>query len=216
MKESVKESLKRLGLEFVELIVCHDVEFGDVDQVARETIPALKELQRDGVIKHIGVSGLPIELFRQIFEKSKDIDFILSYCHYTMFDTTLKTFWDEKLRGMNIGVINASPLSMGLLTKTGPPAWHPAPDQVKAVCSEVASYCDQKGVDIAELGINYSLKADFPASTLVGMMSPEMVRSNVESVTKEFPEEVLLWSCQKFDAIRNVSWPSGLERYNKP
>lgn len=212
---SVKESLNRLGLDHVELIICHDIEFGDIDQIAKETIPTLKELQREGVVKHIGVSGLPLDLFRQVFEKTKDIDFILSYCHYTMFDTTLKAFWDEKMRGLDIGVINASPLSMGLLTKNGPPDWHPASKKVKEVCSEVASYCGQHGVDIAELGVNFSLKAEFPASTLAGMASPDMVRKNVAAITQKFPEEVVSYANSKFDAIRDHTWTSGHSQYNQ-
>lgn len=38
---SVRESLERLRMPYIDIIQCHDVEFGDLDQVARETIPAL-------------------------------------------------------------------------------------------------------------------------------------------------------------------------------
>ena len=214
VRSSIKESLNRLGLDHVELVICHDIEFGDVNQIATETIPTLRELQREGLVKHIGVSGLPIELFRQVFEKTKDIDFILSYCHQTMFDTSLQAFWDEKLHGLDVGVINASPLSMGLLTKSGPPEWHPAPANVKTVCAEVATYCNQHGVDISELGINYSLQSKFPSSTLVGMVGPDMVRRNVAALTQEFPEEVVSWAHDKFKSIKDVTWSSGLPQYN--
>lgn len=214
VRSSIKESLNRLGLEHLELVICHDIEFGDVNQIATETIPTLRELQREGVVKHIGVSGLPIDLFRQVFEKTKDIDFILSYCHYTMFDTTLKSFWDEKLQGLGVGVINASPLSMGLLTKSGPPEWHPAPDNVKSVCAEVATYCQQHEVDISALGVNYALQAKFPTSTLAGMVGSDMVRRNVAALTQEFPEEVVSWVDDKFKSIKDVTWTSGLPQYN--
>jgi aryl-alcohol dehydrogenase-like predicted oxidoreductase len=53
-----------------------------------------------------------------------------------MFATRLERLLpllDEK----GVGLINASPLSMGLLTKRGPPAWHPATDRQKAVCKQV-------------------------------------------------------------------------------
>ena len=214
VKTSLDESLGRLGLDHVDLCICHDIEFGDIDQVASETIPMLKELQREGKIKHIGVSGLPLELFRRFFEKSKDLDCILSYCHYTMFDKTLQTLWDEKLSHMGIGVINASPLSMGLLTKNGPPAWHPAPESVKLICKEVADHCTLQEVDISELAIQESLKATFPASTLVGMPSEEIVRSNIASLSKEFPKTVVDWCYTKLEPIKDVTWPSGKPEYN--
>ena len=40
-----------------------------------------------------------------------------------------------------VGVINASILSMGILTNRGPPAWHPANEEIKAVCKSAAAYC---------------------------------------------------------------------------
>lgn len=214
VRSSIKESLSRLGLDYVEMVVCHDIEFGDVNQIALETIPALKELQREGLVKHIGVSGLPLDLFRQVFEKSKDVDFILSYCHHTMFDSTLQSFWDEKLRGLDVGVISASPLSMGLLTHSGPPEWHPASDTVKSVCSDVATYCKLHGVDVSEMAINHALKAEYPASTLVGMVGPEMVRRNIAAVKQTFPEEVLSWAQMRLEAIKDHTWFSGLPQYN--
>lgn len=214
VKESLNESLKRLGLDSVDLCICHDVEFGDVHQIATETIPALKELQREGKIKHIGVSGLPLELFRQVFEKSKDVEFVLSYCHYTLFDKSLQQFWDEKLKGLEVGVINASPLSMGLLTKQGPPDWHPASDTVKLYCKQASEHLDKIGVDIAELALNESLKSSFPSSTLVGMMNADMVRSNVKALSKTFPADVLEWTNTHFSAIRDFTWTSGRPEYN--
>jgi L-galactose dehydrogenase len=214
VKKSLNESLERLGLDHVELCICHDVEFGDMDQITSETIPALKELQREGKIKHIGISGLPLDVFKRCFERSKDIDFILSYCHYTMFDTTLQRFWDEKLHGSGIGILNASPLSMGLLTKEGPPSWHPASTNIKDVCRAVASHCDSQGVDIAEMAIKYSLEASFPSSTLVGMKTTKMVEANVSVFDKTFPSDLQEWTSKQFDAIRDKSWPSGRDEYN--
>ena len=38
-------------------------------------------------------------------------------------------------------MINASPISMGLLSNRGPPSWHPATDDIKAACKEAADYC---------------------------------------------------------------------------
>ena len=38
-------------------------------------------------------------------------------------------------------MINASPVSMGLLSNRGPPAWHPAGEHVRVKCKEAADYC---------------------------------------------------------------------------
>lgn len=40
-----------------------------------------------------------------------------------------------------VGVVNASPISMGLLSERGPPAWHPAHEDIKTACAEASKYC---------------------------------------------------------------------------
>lgn len=55
---------------------------------------------------------------------------ILSYCHYSINDSTLDDLMPY-LKSKGIGVISASPLAMGLLTESGPPEWHPASAELK-------------------------------------------------------------------------------------
>ena len=57
----------------------------------------------------------------------------------------------------SIAVINASALSMGLLTKAGPPDWHPAPQGMKEVVRSNAELLSKKGFDIALLGIKWAI-----------------------------------------------------------
>lgn len=61
---SVDESLARLNLDYVDIILCHDIEFGSLDQIVNETVPALQKLKEIGKVRHIGISGLPLNIFR--------------------------------------------------------------------------------------------------------------------------------------------------------
>lgn len=61
---SVDESLERLNLDYVDIILCHDIEFGSLDQIVNETVPALQKLKDSGKVRHIGISGLPLHVFR--------------------------------------------------------------------------------------------------------------------------------------------------------
>ena len=129
---SVQESLKRLQLDHIDLIQCHDIEFGDLDQVINETLPALQVLKSQGVVRFIGITGLPLSAFHYVLDRVPQgtVDVILSYCHNSLNDSSLiqdLSYFEEK----GVGVINASPLSMGLLTREGPPSWHPAPQALK-------------------------------------------------------------------------------------
>eukprot|EP01023_Acetabularia_acetabulum_P006403 TRINITY_DN12671_c0_g2_i2.p1 TRINITY_DN12671_c0_g2~~TRINITY_DN12671_c0_g2_i2.p1 ORF type:complete len:175 (+),score=26.02 TRINITY_DN12671_c0_g2_i2:199-723(+) len=65
---SIPESLERLGLDYLDIVYCHDIEFGDLDQVINETIPTLRQLRDQGILKFIGVSGLPLKSLAYIVE----------------------------------------------------------------------------------------------------------------------------------------------------
>ena len=54
--KGIDESLQRLGVSYIDLIQCHDIEFVDIKQVVEETIPALLEAKAQGKVKHIGKS----------------------------------------------------------------------------------------------------------------------------------------------------------------
>ena len=127
--KSVDESLARLGVDYIDLIQCHDIEYGSLDQVVEETIPALRKLQAQGKVRFVGITGYPLAIFGYIMDRI-DVDTILSYCHYSMNDTSL-TGLLPYLQERNAGIISASPLSMGLLTNRGAPEWHPATDDIK-------------------------------------------------------------------------------------
>jgi len=130
--QSIDESLARLNLDYVDILQCHDIEFGSLDQIVNETIPALQKLKETGKVRYIGITGLPLNVFTYVLDRVPpgSVDVILSYCHYSINDTSLEDLLPY-LKSKGVGVITASPLSMGLLTENGPPEWHPAPSELK-------------------------------------------------------------------------------------
>ncbi len=125
---SLDESCRRLGVDYIDLLHCHDIEFADLNQIVGETLPALVRLREQGRIGHIGITGLPLRIFPAVLEKAAPgvVEAILSFCHYELNDDSLTGLLpDCQARG--VGVINAAPTGMGLLTARGVPAWHPAP-----------------------------------------------------------------------------------------
>uniref|UniRef100_A0A2N9GAM3 NADP-dependent oxidoreductase domain-containing protein n=1 Tax=Fagus sylvatica TaxID=28930 RepID=A0A2N9GAM3_FAGSY len=204
---SIDESLERLQLDFVDILLCHDIEFGSLDQVVNETIPALQKLKEAGKTRFIGITGLPLEIFTYVLDRVPPgtVDVILSYCHHSINDSTLEDLLPY-LKSKGVGVISASPLAMGLLTESGPPQWHPASpelkiredvvhdkfyvstqnlvglllaDQIKTACQAAAAYCKEKGKNISKLAMQYSLSNKDISSVLVGMNSVRQVEENV-------------------------------------
>jgi L-galactose dehydrogenase len=209
---SVDESLARLHVDYVDLIQCHDIEFGDLDQVINETIPALRKVQAQGKARFIGVTGLPLKIFRYVLERA-ELDAILSYCHYSLNDDSLTTLLPF-LKQRGVGVITASPLSMGLLTNDGGPAWHPAPQSLKDACAQAAAFCREHGVDIARLALQFSVANPDIATTLVGTAVTKNIENNVRWIDEPVDQSLLEQVLAILQPVHNVTWPSGRAENN--
>ncbi len=176
---SMDESLLRLQTGYIDLFLAHDVEFGDVQQIINETIPALRKLQQQGKARYIGITGYPPKLLRRIAE-SVPVDGILSYCHYNLLNTSMDEVLTGFCRERGIGLINASGLHMGLLTNDGGPDWHPAPQEVRDAARKAAQYCRDHGADISELGLRFCLGHPYVSSTLVGISTTRDLEASLK------------------------------------
>lgn len=212
---SVEESMARLCVDRLDIVQCHDVEFGDLDLVAQQTIPALVKLKEAGKIGAIGITGYPLELFPYVLScvAPKSIDLVLSYCNYTLQNDRLATMAAGLRRDYGVGVVNASPLSMGLLTDGGCPAWHPGSERIRNAAVEANVICKQRddGTTLPAVAMQYALAADSSviASTLVGIESRDRLHSNLRIMEKTVDPDVLRDVRRAFDCVRNETWDSG-------
>ena len=119
IEQSCEESLRRLQTDHVDVLFLHDVEFGDLARILDESVPALCKLKEQGKARAIGITGLPLSIFRRAIAQHARIDAILSYCHATLFDDSLVTLLPECDRA-GIGIVNGSPTSMGVVVEPRP------------------------------------------------------------------------------------------------
>lgn len=204
---SVYESLERLNIDYIDIINVHDIEFADLQQVAEETIPALVRLKEEGVVKHVGCTDLQLENLRWMVEHVPEgtLGSVLNFCHYCLNDDKLVDFLDF-FEAHHIGVINASPFSMGLLTRRGVPAWHPAPKPLVEACARAAEHCEAKGYPIEKLAMQYALQNNRIASTVFSTTRPENVLKNVEYVNEPMDLQLLQEVQEIIGDQRRVSW----------
>ena len=187
--DSVYESMERLGIDFIDLINVHDIEFqaalpGGLQKVVDETLPALFELRDKGVVGHVGITDLQLENLKWVVERCDGVESILNFCHYTLNDDALTDYLDF-FEQHGVGIINASPLSMGLLSQRGVPAWHPAPKALVEACKNAAEHCKAKGYPIEKLAVQYSVSNPRIASTLFSSANPDNVRRNIQWANEE-------------------------------
>jgi len=213
LQNSVKESLARLKLTYFDMLTIHDVEFAaNIDQVVNETIPAAKQLQREGIVKYIGISGYPIGILLSVAQRIP-IDFVLSYCHFNLQNTLLADLIND-FTIAGAGIINASPLSMGLLSTNGPPDFHPAPDGLKAAAKSASELCLAKGVKLSDIAIQFALHHELSlngkfATTLIGFSNKEEVAAAFANL-KRIPDTAIVEQIQNtLKPYLNYSWPSG-------
>ena len=205
--DSVFESMERLGVDYIDLINVHDIEFADLDQVCAETLPALVELREKGVVGHVGITDLQLENLQYVVEHTPagTVESVLNFCHYCLCDDKLLDFLDF-FEAHGIGVINASPLSMGLLTMRGAPDWHPAPAPLQEACRRAAAHCAAAGYPIERLAMQYAVREPRIASNLFSTTRAENVRANLAYIAEE-PDPELLAQVREIlgDAFR-ISW----------
>ncbi|MFP6633659.1 MAG: aldo/keto reductase [Planctomycetota bacterium] len=206
--ESVDESLGRLGTDHIDLIQVHDIEFGSLDIVIEETLPALRELQRSGKVGYVGITGLPVGIFSRVAQRA-EVDTVLSYSRYCLNDTSLLGVLPE-LEARGIGILTASPLSMGLLSHRGPPAWHPAPAELKEACARATEHCSRRGADISKLALQFSTSQERLASCIVGSADPENIRRNCRWIEEPLDEELLAEVRKIFEPVKDLCWYEGL------
>ena len=196
--ESVYESMERLGVDYIDLINVHDIEFqfrmeGGLQKIVDETLPALVALKQKGVVGHVGITDLQPEHLKWVVEHTDEgcVESILNFCHYSLNDTLLADylgFFEQH----GVGVINASPLSMGLLSTRGTPDWHPASQQLKDACQNAAVYCRERGYPIEKLAIQFSTGLNPRiATTLFSSANPDNVLKNISYVNEPIDEELV-------------------------
>ena len=202
-QESVGESMERLGVEYIDLIHVHDIEFqaarpGGLQLVADETLPALAELKERGLVGHVGITDLQIANLRWVIDHTPAgmVETVLNFCHYCLCDDALADHLDY-FESRGIGLINASPLSMGLLSQRGIPAWHPAPKPLVEACQRAAAFCSDRGYAIERLAMQFSVSNGRIASTLFSSANAQNVKRNIQWANEE-PD----W--QLVEEVRNI------------
>lgn len=190
--KSVEASLNRLHLDYIDFIHCHDIEFADLNQIMGETLPALHRLKESGKVRYVGITGLPMENFRYIIDRvpAGTVEVVLTFCHYTLQDDSLIDYLPY-FKDHGTGIINASPLGMGLLTGKGLPDWHPAGPDIVQACQKAARFCLDQGEKIEKLAIQFSTRHPGIPTTLVSTTRETTITQNIQWTSEPMDDALL-------------------------
>jgi L-glyceraldehyde 3-phosphate reductase len=204
---SIDQSLKRLGLDYVDIFYHHRMDPGTP---LEETMGALLQIVQSGKALYAGISNYDEAFTRQAAKIAKEIrlPLIVNQRRYSIFDRTIeKDGVKTTCREIGMGIIAFSPLAQGLLSDKylrGIPedsriARDPrflkkdslTPERLKQI-SLLNEFAGKRGQTLAQMALSWILKDDEVCSVLIGASRPEQITENILAVKQNrFTEDEL-------------------------
>lgn len=210
--ESIDVSLHRMGVDHLDIILCHDIEFVEMQQIVDETIPAIQKIRDAGKVRYIGFSGYPMKIFPFIIDQI-DVDVVLSYNNYHLQNTRFSEHFDY-LKSKDVGIMNAGPFCARLLTNAALPEWHKEPEAVRVACKKAADHCAAQGGDIAQLAVQYCVAHPDISTTIAGSANPENVRNWAKWAETPMDKQLLTEVLAILNPIKDIGHLEGLPDNN--
>lgn len=205
---SVEGSLRRLGLDRLQILHLHDPERISFEEAMAPDGPveAMLRLQRDGVVRYLGVAGGPIDLLRR-FLSTGAFQLVLSHNRYTLVDRSAAPLLeDAEQRG--IGVMNAAVYGGGILAKgpdaIGTYAYREVSSGVVERITRMDRLSEKAGVPLRTAALQFSVREPRIATTVVGLSHPERIGEVVEQLRTPVPEE--LWDALESELPSEDGW----------
>ncbi len=204
---SCDQSLKRLGLDYVDIFYHHRM---DPETPLEETMEALDQIVRSGRALYAGISNYDEKNTRRAAEIAKELHLplIVNQRRYSVFDRGIEKDGVKKAcKEIGMGIIAFSPLAQGLLTdkylKGVPEDSRIAKDprflkkdsltkERLAQISTLNEIAGKRGQTLAQMALSWILKDDEVCSVLIGASRPSQITENIQAVKQtDFSEEEL-------------------------
>ena len=195
---SVKNSLKLLKTDHIELLLVHDPrDEADMEAIfaPKGALEALEHLKTQGVIGGIGLGQRNHDWHRRAILSGR-FDAILTYNDYHPIRTTALTDGLLELaKQHHVGVLNGSPLAHGLLNGEDPLVVS-ARMHMRQTEREVGeaqrlyAWCKEKGISMVAMVLQFCVRQPRIDTTLTGAKSPAELRQNLGAIAEPLPEEV--------------------------
>ncbi len=201
MRRSIERSLRLLGLDRLQLVHLHDPE--QLSEPGREPfeymmapggpVEVLVDLKEEGVVEHLGIAGGPVDLLIR-FVQTGLFETVITHNRYTLVNRTAEPLLDVATE-RGVAALNAAPYGSGILAK-GPDSYaryeySEAPREMVEKVRAMQEACRVFGVPLAAAALQFSLRDERVASTIVGMSRPERVEQTLELAAHPIPDE--LW-----------------------
>jgi D-threo-aldose 1-dehydrogenase len=195
VRRSLEESLERLGLDRVDVLLLHDPEEHGLDDALRTAVPALAQLREQGAVTAVGVGSKSTEALLAAVGTGA-LDLVMVAGRYTLLEQPAAEALLPACRAGGVDVVAAAVYNSGLLARPAPTTgaryeYAEAPAEVLARAQAVERVCDAHGVPLPAAALQYPLLDPVVRSVVVGAATPEQARENSARLSCEVP--AALW-----------------------
>ena len=194
---SCDQSLKRMGLDYVDIFYSHRV---DPDTPLEETMGALTQIHRQGKALYVGISSYSPELTRKAAEilSRENVPLFIHQPSYSMFNRWIEGGLLDTLEELGTGCIGFSPLAQGFLTKkylkgvpedaraTRSPSFRQEwlTEKNIGVIQSLNDIAERRGQTLAQMAIAWVLRDPRITSALIGARTVDQLASSIKSLNK--------------------------------
>ncbi|ACZ90860.1 aldo/keto reductase [Streptosporangium roseum] len=193
VRRSLEESLLRLGLDAVDIVLIHDPD-DHWEQAVSEAYPALAELRDQGVVKAVGVGMNQSEMLAR-FVRETGVDMVMLAGRHTLLDQSGEEELLPLCQERGVSVVAAGVFNSGLLATHDPSGTYdyaPAPAPLLARARRIAAVCESHGATLPQAALAFPLRHPAVASVVVGARSAAEVARNAALTARPVPDD--LWA----------------------
>ena len=202
VRKSFQSSIERLGLDRVDILLCHDIDKwthedaqpGIFEAAKKGALPALMDLRKEGLVRAVGLGVNEWQVCSDVLDLF-DVDCFLLAGRFTLLEHEPLEYFLPKCLEHEASVIVGGPYNSGLLAQTerrfATYDYKPSPDDLWEKANAILSICEQYGVDRRAAALQYPLRHKAVASVIPGVRSLDGMNENLQLIGAEIPDR--LW-----------------------
>lgn len=188
IRRSFEESLERLGLPHIDIVLMHDAE-DHIKEAVENAFPVLAELRSQGLIKAIGLGMNYVVPALEIMRQT-DLDIALIAGRFTLLDQSAQHELFPYALANNIDISMGGVLNSGVLANPVAGATYnylPASDEIIARAAKIGAFLKEHNAPLIATALQFPLHHPAVTSVLTGPRTSAELRANAADFDLELP-----------------------------
>ncbi len=191
IKRSLDESLKRLGVDHIDIALMHEAE-NYIPETINTAYPVLADLKRQGIIKAVGIGINFCDAAVEIM-KSVDLDIVLLAGRYTLLDQSAQNKLLPYALERKVDITIGGVFNSGVLADPKPGAtfeYLPASDEIIKKAQDIGAFLKKLGIPLTAAALQFPLRHPAVTSVLTGSRNSRELLANMADFDLELPEDI--------------------------